>query len=163
MYGRTKLAGERAVAQAGGDAVVARTAWLFSAHGTNFVRTMLRLAQDGGEVAVVDDQTGSPTWARDLAHGLVQLADSEAQGVVHATNGGATTWWGLARLVFRLAGADPARVVPTPTEQVPRPAPRPRYSVLDGASWVAAGLEPLQPWESAVRACVPHLLSARDR
>jgi dTDP-4-dehydrorhamnose reductase len=156
-YGRTKLAGERAVAAAGGDAVVARTAWVYAAHGSNFVRTMLRLEGERDQVQVVDDQTGSPTWSADLARGLVEAALSPARGVLHATNSGATTWHGLARLVFELAGADPARVLPTTTGAFPRPAHRPAYSVLDPASWTAAGLPALPPWQESVRACLQQL------
>ncbi len=153
-YGRTKLAGERAVAAAGGDALLVRTAWVYAAHGRNFVRTMLRLAAGEGEVRVVDDQTGSPTWASDLARGLVAAASAPVRGVLHAVNGGATTWYGLARRVFEMAGADPARVVPSTTAEVRRPAPRPAWSVLDASAWVEAGLPALPPWEDALRRCL---------
>jgi dTDP-4-dehydrorhamnose reductase len=153
-YGRTKLAGERAVAAAGGDALVVRTAWVYAGHGRNFVRTMLRLAAGDGEVRVVDDQTGSPTWARDLAEGLVAAASVPVRGVLHAVNAGATTWCGLARRVFELAGADPARVVPSTTGEVPRPAPRPAWSVLDASAWAAAGLPAFRPWDDALRCCL---------
>ena len=91
---------------------------------------------------------------------LVQAALLPAEGLLHATNTGSTTWCGLARLVFELAGADPARVLPTPTEAFPRPAPRPAYSVLDPSSWTSAGLTPLPPWQDSVRACVRGLLAA---
>ena len=160
-YGRTKLAGERAVAAAGGDAVVVRTAWVYAAHGKNFVRTMLRLEAERDTVSVVADQTGSPTWSADLAAGLVAAALSPARGVLHATDTGATTWWGLARLVFSLAGADPDRVLSTTTDAFPSRAPRPAYSVLDPASWTAAGLPALPPWESSVRACLAELGALR--
>jgi len=160
-YGRTKLAGERAVAAVDDDAVVVRTAWVYAAHGSNFVRTMLRLEAERDTVQVVDDQTGSPTWSADLARGLVQAALSPARGLLHATNTGATTWFGLARLVFELAGADPERVQPTTTAAFPRPAHRPTYSVLDPASWVAAGLTPLPAWPDSVRACLAQLGALR--
>ena len=153
-YGRTKLAGERSVAAAGGDALVVRTAWVYAAHGSNFVRTMLRLEAERDTVSVVDDQTGSPTWSADLARGLVQAALSPARGLLHGTNTGSTTWCGLARRVFESAGADPARVLPTTTEAFPRPAPRPAYSVLDATSWTSAGLDALPPWQDSVDACV---------
>jgi dTDP-4-dehydrorhamnose reductase len=156
-YGRTKLAGERAVAAVGDDALVVRTAWVYAAHGSNFVRTMLRLERERDTVSVVDDQTGSPTWSADLARGLVSAALSPSRGLLHATSAGATTWFGLARLVFALAGADPDRVLPVPTDAFPRPAPRPAYSVLDAASWAAAGLTPLPAWEESVRVCLAEL------
>jgi dTDP-4-dehydrorhamnose reductase len=159
-YGRTKLAGERAVAAVDDDAVVVRTAWVYAAHGSNFVRTMLRLEAERDTVSVVADQTGTPTWSHDLARGLVAAALSPARGLLHATTSGATTWHGLARLVFELAGADPDRVQPTTTDAFPRPAPRPAYSVLDPASWTAAGLAPLPPWQESVGVCVARLRAA---
>jgi len=156
-YGRTKLAGERAVAAVDDDAVVVRTAWVYAAHGKNFVRTMLRLEAERDQVPVVADQTGSPTWAADLARALVELAQSPARGVLHATNAGATTWHGLAQQVFAGAGADPARVLPIATSAYPTPAHRPAYSVLDGAAWAAAGLTPLPAWEPSLRTCLTAL------
>jgi len=160
-YGRTKLAGERAVAAAGGDAVVVRTAWVYAAHGSNFVRTMLRLEAERDTVSVVADQTGSPTWSADLARGLVAAAQTEVTGVLHATNSGATTWHGLARAVFELAGADPERVLSTTTDAFPRPAHRPAYSVLDPASWTAVGLPALPPWHESLKACLAQLGALR--
>ena len=152
-YGRTKAAGERAVAAAGGDATVVRTAWVYGRHGANFVRTMLRLEGERETVSVVDDQVGSPTWSADLAAGLVELGAREAAAppVLHYTNAGQVSWCGLARAVFEEAGADPARVLPTTTDAFPRPAPRPAYSVLDGSAWQAAGLTPSRAWRDALR------------
>jgi dTDP-4-dehydrorhamnose reductase len=151
-YGRTKLAGERAVAAAGGEATVVRTAWVYGRYGANFVRTMLRLEGERETVSVVDDQVGSPTWSADLAAGLVEIGarTTASPPVLHYTNSGQVSWWGLARAVFEEAGADPARVLPTSTEAFPRPAPRPAYSVLDGRAWVAAGLAPARPWRRAL-------------
>jgi dTDP-4-dehydrorhamnose reductase len=160
-YGRSKLAGEQAVAAAGGDVVVARTAWVYGTHGTNFLKTMLRLEHEQPELRVVDDQTGSPTWSRDLAVGLVAAACAPVHGVLHVTNGGTTTWFGFARRIFELVGADPERVQPTTSEQFPRPAARPAYSVLDQSSWHAAGLEPLPHWEASLRACLTELGALR--
>ncbi|MCZ2838610.1 dTDP-4-dehydrorhamnose reductase [Modestobacter sp. VKM Ac-2985] len=161
-YGRTKLAGEHAIAAVDDDAVVVRTSWVHAAHGSNFVRTMLRLERERDTLSVVDDQTGSPTWSADLARGLVEVSLAQARGLLHATNGGSTTWFGLARLVFELAGADPGRVQPTTTDAFPSRAVRPAYSVLDPAAWVAAGLTPLPPWATSVRACVDRLGALRS-
>ena len=151
-YGRTKLAGERAVAAAGGDATVVRTAWVYGRHGANFVRTMLRLESERDTVSVVDDQVGSPTWSADLAAGLVEVGARAdvSPPVLHYTNSGQVSWCGLARAVFEEAGADPSRVLPISTDAFPRPAPRPAYSVLDGGAWVAAGLTPAPPWREAL-------------
>lgn len=151
-YGRSKLAGERAVRAAlPGGSYVVRTAWLYGAAGGNFVRTIARLERDRETIEVVDDQRGSPTWSADLARGLVALGRSTAPpGVYHCTNAGDTTWYGLARAVFAELGADPDRVRPTTTDRFPRPAPRPAYSVLSSSVWLAAGLPPLPPWRDAL-------------
>ena len=151
-YGRSKAAGERAVAAAGGDATVVRTAWVYGRHGGNFVRTMAGRALDGAPVSVVDDQVGSPTWAADLAAGLVALGarPEPVPPVLHRTDAGAVSWYGLARAVYEEVGADPALVAPTTTAAFPRPAPRPAWSVLDGSAWLAAGLPAPRPWRTAL-------------
>lgn len=148
-YGRTKLEGERRVLAAGGWVV--RTAWVYGAHGSNFVKTMAALESSRPDLSVVDDQRGSPTWSRDLAAGLLELASVRpGQRLLHATGGGETTWFGFAQAIFEELGADPARVKPCTTADYPRPAPRPAYSVLSGAAWAAAGLRPLPHWRSAL-------------
>jgi dTDP-4-dehydrorhamnose reductase len=161
-YGRTKAAGERAVAAAGGDAAVVRTAWVYGRSGANFVRTMLRLEAERETLTVVDDQVGSPTWSADLAAGLVEvgLRDGDVPPLLHLTNAGEVSWCGFARAVFEEIGADPGRVLPIASADFPRPAPRPAYSVLDGSAWVASGLRPLRPWRDALTAA---LRSGLDR
>lgn len=157
VYGRTKLAGERAVLSSEAAAHVVRTAWLYGAHGGNFVRTMARLAQGSEPVRVVDDQRGSPTWTADLADGLIALAlaaDQVPAGVLHCVNAGSTTWFELARAVFTEIGASADRVQPCSTAEFHRPAPRPTNSVLDTAGWVAAGLPELRHWHQALRAAI---------
>lgn len=153
-YGRTKLAGERAVRELLPErSWVVRTAWVYGAGGGNFVRTMARLERERETVDVVDDQRGAPTWSRDLAAGLVALAGSAAPpGTYHCTNAGDTTWYGLARAVFEELGADPERVRPTTTDRFPRPAPRPAYSVLSLRGWTGAGLPAPRPWRDALHA-----------
>lgn len=150
-YGRTKLAGELAVQSLHPTGThVVRTAWVYGP-GNNFVRTMARLATERDTVDVVDDQLGSPTWARDLAAGLLTLAAVRPPPRVwHLTGGGETTWCELARETFRLTGHDPDRVRPTSTDKFPRPAPRPAYSVLDGTAWVDAGLPAPRPWRQSL-------------
>ncbi len=153
VYGASKLAGERAVLEAHPGAHVVRTAWVYGASGTNFVKTMATLESTRSTVSVVNDQQGSPTWARDLAAGLIELACSEVPGgVLHATGAGSTTWFGLARAVFTELGADPERVLPVTTSAFPRPARRPAYAVLSGRAWAEAGLVPLRDWRSALSA-----------
>jgi dTDP-4-dehydrorhamnose reductase len=159
-YGRSKLAGERAALHAGG--YVVRTAWLYGAHGRNFVATMLRLAASRDTVDVVDDQRGQPTWSYALASRLVELgaAAHAPAGVYHGTASGETTWYGLARAVFAGAGLDPDRVRPTTSERFVRPAKRPAYSVLGHDRWAAAGLEPMAHWRTMLDAALPRLLAA---
>jgi dTDP-4-dehydrorhamnose reductase len=151
-YGRTKAAGERAVAVAGGDATVVRTAWVYGRHGGNFVKTMVRLEGQHETLTVVDDQVGSPTWSADLAAGLVDLGArvGPVPPLLHYTNAGQVSWCGFARAVFEELGADPERVRPITTAEFPRPAPRPAYSVLDGSAWAAAGFPPARPWRAAL-------------
>ena len=150
-YGRTKLAGERAVLASGARASVIRTAWVYGEHGANFVSTMIRLAAGDGPIDVVDDQTGSPTWSADLAAGLVAFGSSEApDGIYHLTNRGDTTKYGLARAVFGGVGADVARVRPTTTAQMPRPAERPAYSVLGTARWDSHDLPVPRHWSEGL-------------
>ena len=147
-YGRTKLAGERAVAELlPGSGYVVRTAWLYGAHGRNFVRTMIGLERDREVVEVVDDQRGQPTWTMDVAAQVIALGRSGARaGVYHATSAGQTTWFGFARQIFRLLGADTARVRPVASSAYPRPAPRPAYSVLGHGAWAHAGIKPIPDW-----------------
>jgi dTDP-4-dehydrorhamnose reductase len=129
-YGRSKLAGEHAVAAAALDGhALVRTSWLFGPHGRNFVATMLRLAGERDTVTVVDDQVGCPTYSGHLAEALVDVADRRLPGVVHVAGEGSCSWWELARETFAQAGID-CRVEPASTDDVPRPAARPRFSVL---------------------------------
>lgn len=128
-YGRTKLAGERAAFQEHPDGTrIARTAWLYGAHGRNFVDTMRRLGAENDVVRVVADQEGCPTWTVDLAGGLAALVD-QSPGVYHLAGGGSVTWAGFAEAVFAIAGID-CRVEPVTSTEFARAAPRPTYSVL---------------------------------
>jgi dTDP-4-dehydrorhamnose reductase len=155
-YGRGKALGEQAVLAAGG--YVVRTAWLYGEHGTNFVRTMLRLAATRDTVEVVDDQWGPPTWSFALARQVVALAGAgAAPGVYHGTASGSTTWFGLARAVFAEAGLDPDRVRPTTSDRFPRPARRPAYSVLGHDRWASAGVAQLPDWRTMLTEAMPVL------
>jgi dTDP-4-dehydrorhamnose reductase len=142
-YGRSKLAGERAVAAAGGAHAIVRTAWLFGAGGNNFVDTVLRLAQDRDELRVVDDQVGSPTWVGHLAPALVDLAEAGREGVFHVTAAGSCSWFDLAAEAFARSAAG-CRAVPTTSAEFPRPAPRPAWSVLGSTRPDAPALPPWQ-------------------
>lgn len=156
VYARSKFAGEQAALGALPQAVVVRTAWVYTGGaGNDFVAVMQRLAANRDPIDVVDDQTGSPTYVADLAAGLLQLADTDIQGrVLHAANEGAVSRFDQARAVFEESGADPQRVRPVSSARFPRPAPRPSYSALSGKSWAAAGLTPLRPWRTALVAAL---------
>jgi len=156
-YGRTKAAGEWAVRAECPGALVVRTAWLYGAHGDNFVRSILRLSDERDTLDVVADQRGQPTWTRDVAAFIRDIARAdEAAGVHHATSSGETTWYGLARAAFRLADLDPGRIRATTADRFPRPAPRPAYSVL-------ASRDRLPHWEESLGRAFPALLAAAGR
>jgi dTDP-4-dehydrorhamnose reductase len=130
VYGASKLAGEAAVAEAGGSHAIVRSSWLFGVGGRNFVATMLDLGEERDEVTVVDDQVGCPTATAHLAPALLALAhDEDAQGIFHIAGGGQCSWHDLAVETFRQAGIA-CRVLPCTTADMPRPAPRPAFSAL---------------------------------
>jgi dTDP-4-dehydrorhamnose reductase len=168
-YGRSKLAGEEAVRAALPDgSYIVRTAWLYGAHGKNFVKTMLRLAASGTAPGVVADQHGQPTWTADVAAQVLALIDKSAPpGVYHATSSGQTTWFGFAEEIFRLyhssvaRDGDAVRVTPRPisTAEFPTPAQRPAYSVLGHDAWRAAGIEPIGDWRDALHRAFPAILA----
>jgi dTDP-4-dehydrorhamnose reductase len=130
-YGRTKLAGERATAEANPRHFIARSSWLFGAGGKNFVETILRLAAERDSLRVVDDQVGSPTFTGHLGPALVALAQTEDYGVHHVTAAGSCSWFEFAREILARAGVD-TPIEPCTAEEFARPAPRPAYSVLGG-------------------------------
>lgn len=163
VYGRSKLAGERAVLAALPEAVVVRTAWVYTGgDGKDFVAVMRRLAAGDGPVKVVADQVGSPTYVGDLAAALLQIVDDNVPGpILHAANEGAVSRFEQTRAIFAECGADPERVLPVSTAEFPRPAPRPAYSALSSRESTAAGLRPLRPWRAALVAALA--ASAGDR
>ena len=155
-YGRTKAAGEWAVQALCPQSWIVRTAWLYGAHGPNFVKTMARLAAERETVTVVNDQSGQPTWTVDLAGAIVRLVEARAPfGTYHGTSSGETTWFGFAQAIFAELGLDSERVKPTTTDAFPRPAPRPAYSVLGHEAWRGAALDPLPSWRKSLTKSVP--------
>jgi dTDP-4-dehydrorhamnose reductase len=156
VYGRSKRAGEATVLAALPEAVVVRTAWVYTGGtGKDFVAVMRKLAAGEGPIKVVDDQVGSPTYVADLAAALLQVVDDEVPGpFLHAANEGVVSRFGLARAVFEECGADPERVTPVSTAEFPRPAPRPPYTALSSRQSVAAGMMPLRHWRPALVAAL---------
>ena len=148
-YGRTKLRGEEH-ARGAEQHLVVRTAWLFGHGGHNFVEA-IRAQIDGGatRMKVVADQCGCPTYCGDLAAAILDLADAGTEGIVHAVNAGDTTWHGLAVAISERLGAD-VEILPVSTEEFPRPAPRPAYSVLDTTRIETILDRPMARWQDAL-------------
>ncbi len=163
VYGRTKLEGERAIRATGAPHIILRTAWLYSNRGKNFLKTMLRLAEERDELRVVADQFGCPTYsdlvadatgeilARLYEHGAPR---AELFGTYHIACGGMTSWHGFAQKIMELAGKSQVRVTPIATADYPTPARRPMYSVLDCGKLARAFGIRLPAWEDALRACL---------
>ncbi|WP_331742220.1 dTDP-4-dehydrorhamnose reductase (plasmid) [Streptomyces sp. NBC_00876] len=160
-YGRTKLEGERAVLQLlPWTGYVVRTAWLYGSGGNGFVGTLIRLEREREYVDVADGQCGQPTWSADAAGQIVALGRAALHGtadpgIYHATSGGGCTRVELAREVFRLLGADPARIRPVPGAFFATPARRPPYSVLGHDRWNATGVGAIRDWREALREAFP--------
>ena len=138
VYGRTKRAGERAVQAASDRHVILRTSWVYSARRSNFVRTMLQLADEHDTLTVVDDQTGVPTWAGWCAEATASICDrllaqddASQSGIYHLAGTGQTSWYGFAKAIFAQFGRTDVTVEPVPSSEYPTPAPRPAYTVLD--------------------------------
>ncbi|HCK76836.1 MAG TPA: dTDP-4-dehydrorhamnose reductase [Gammaproteobacteria bacterium] len=163
VYGRTKLAGEQAVARETDHHIIFRTAWLYSHIGHNFLKTMLRVASEGKPLRVVDDQIGSPTFAWDLGIASVAAVDAleegreDVYGIFHATNSGLTSWYGFAQKIFEVAGIDTVDLSPIPTESYPTPAPRPAYSVLDCDRLYRVLKVEMPDWQDALARCIARL------
>jgi dTDP-4-dehydrorhamnose reductase len=158
-YGLSKLHGEEALLRSGADAYLVRTSWVYGSSGLNFVKNVLRVTREKGEISVVDDQRGGPTWARDLAVASRRLLDIGPPGIYHLTNSGECSWCELARVVVELAAID-AEVRPIATADYPSAATRPVYSVLANRRWAELGQPRMRPWREALSEFIPELLAA---
>ena len=161
VYGASKLAGEHLVRGTGVRHLIVRTCGLYGSRGSavkggNFVRTMLRLAREGRDLRVVNDQHCTPSYARDVAEGIVDLIQADARGTLHVVNDGACTWFEFAREIFAAAGLQPS-LTPVTTAEYPTPARRPPYSVLATERMVGVRGRPLRDWRAAVRAYLAEL------
>lgn len=160
VYGRTKREGELAVRRAHSDATILRTSWLYSSHGANIVKTILRLATQRNEIGFVIDQVGSPTYAGDLAAAVLELlpvlVKSEGR-TLHYANAGVASWYDVAVAVVELAGLN-CRVKPIRSEEYPTPAQRPTYSVLDIRATQDLLKAPIPHWREALGRCIKHLI-----
>ncbi|QHP79778.1 dTDP-4-dehydrorhamnose reductase [Pectobacterium odoriferum] len=156
VYGKTKLAGERAVAKASPEAIIIRTAWVFSEYGNNFVKTMLRLAKERDTLSVVNDQRGCPTYAGDLAQAIISLLEKNAEGgIYHYCGGEEVSWYEFAEEIFAVAAqktvlSKAPALTSIKTAQYPTPAYRPAYSALAGEKIKALGIA-LSDWKIALK------------
>lgn len=167
VYGRTKLAGEKALSAVCPDAIIVRTAWLYSEYGHNFMKTMLRLGAERPEIRVVNDQIGSPTYAGDLAEAILSLLEKERQGeqnsgIYHYTNEGVCSWYDFAHSIIRIAGL-PAKVIPIPTREYPTAAKRPAYSVLSKEKIKRENHWEIPHWEDSLRKCLANMNVVKEK
>ena len=154
-YGRTKLAGEQAVRSACRQAMIIRTAWLYSTFGNNFVKTMIRLGNEKPELGVIFDQIGTPTYARDLAAAIfVAIVQGIVPGTYHFSNEGVISWYDFTKAIHRLAGITTCRVRPLHTAEYPTPASRPHYSVLDKTKIKQTYHLDIPYWEESLAKCI---------
>jgi dTDP-4-dehydrorhamnose reductase len=161
IYGKSKLAGEIEILKEYSESsLIIRTAWLYSAYGKNFYKTMLTKAVNGNEsVRVVSDQQGQPTSALDLAELTVKvITKNVAPGVFHGTNAGSCSWFEFAKYIFEIAGADTLRITPVLSSEFATKVPRPKYSVLDDQKWSEFGIVPLGPWQDSVQKALPDMM-----
>ena len=158
VYGKTKLAGEKEAIENDPLSVIIRTSWVYSFHGNNFVKTMMRLMKDRKEISVVNDQKGSPTWAADLASFIVHIIGQPAwhPGIYNYSNDGEITWYDFAVEIKRLIAAD-CIVHPIPSSAYPTPAKRPAYSVLNKQKIKRVfGIDP-ESWKLSLEKCISRL------
>ncbi len=156
VYGKTKLAGEQEVLKYANEAVIIRTAWLYSPYGNNFVKTMRRLGAEKESLNVVADQIGTPTYAADLAKAIVQILPQispQNKGVYHFTNEGVCSWYDFARKIMELSGLK-CKVNPIPSSAYPTKATRPFYSVLDKSKIKNTFNIEIPHWEESLKVCL---------
>jgi dTDP-4-dehydrorhamnose reductase len=149
VYGQSKLLGEQFVKEQTSQFFIIRTAWLYGIEGGNFVKTMLELGVKGQELRVVNDQWGTPSCTTDLAEQIMQIMTTELYGTYHCTSQGECTWYDFAREIFRCANLE-VRIRPVSTEEYPRPAKRPKNSVLDNYLLRLQGLDTMPSWQDAL-------------
>jgi dTDP-4-dehydrorhamnose reductase len=153
VYGETKWRGEQQIQQIFGNqgCLIMRTAWLYGKHGKNFVSTILQRAQQQDILHVVNDQTGSPTYTKDLVRGIILLLDRDISGIIHLTNDGYCTWYEFAETILEYARMSHVTVQPITAAELNRPAPRPTFSVLDTSKFVALTGHKTRHWKQGLR------------
>ena len=163
VYGSTKLDGEKAAQQACSRTMIVRTAWLYSAFGNNFVKTMIRLGKEKPELGVIFDQIGTPTYARDLAVALfAAINQGVVPGIYHFSNEGVISWYDFTKAIHRIAGITSCHVRPLHTAEYPTPANRPHYSVLDKTKIKQTYNIEVPYWEESLKECILKLINRKD-
>lgn len=159
VYGRTKLEGEQQLTSILPEAVVLRTAWLYSPHGKNFVKTMLALGRSKDHLRVVFDQVGSPTYARDLALAIRHIIETPTwhPGIYHYSNEGAISWFDFTKAIHRLAGIGSCRVAPCRSNEFPAKAARPAFSVLDKSKFKSTFNTTVPYWLDSLQHCIKRI------
>jgi dTDP-4-dehydrorhamnose reductase len=160
-YGQTKADGEQMAMEANPNTIIIRTSWVFSSHGNNFVKTMMRLMKDKDSLNVVGDQKGRPTFAKDLALATIQIIESinagkDIKGIYHYANAGETTWFGFAEKIKALAGLE-CKLTSITSEQFTTTAKRPNYSVLNTQKIEKELDLQIPTWETALKQCIEQL------
>ena len=161
-YGSTKLAGEKQLMEiTDGNGIIVRTAWLYSPHGKNFVKTMLELGRTRDQLKVVFDQIGSPTYARDLASAIIAIIDAPEwhPGIYHYSNEGVISWYDFTKAIHRIAGITSCNVMPCHSADYPTPAHRPSFSVLDKTKIKQTFGITIPYWEDSLQHCIDRLLN----
>lgn len=163
VYGKTKLAGERLIRSGNPEAFIIRTSWLYSSHGNNFVKTMLKLAKERTFLNVVFDQTGTPTYARDLAQALLEIVSAYSTnpagappGIYHFSNEGVASWYDFAKTIFELTDVQ-CQVLPVLSKDYPTPAKRPHYSVLNKSKIKTTFNIVIPYWKDSLRLCIDNI------
>lgn len=156
IYAQSKAAGEKYLQEHSNNYLLIRTAWLYGRSGKNFVKTILEKARHTDTLRVVDDQTGSPTYSRDLAGAVQVLLEQHCQGIFHVTNRGSCTWYAFTKKILEYAGLENVAVEPIQTKDLSLPAPRPAYSVLGTRKFSDATGNILRFWQMALRDFIEH-------
>lgn len=166
VYGLTKLHGEQAIAETGVKALIFRTAWLYSEYGRNFVKTMLNLTSTKPELKVVFDQTGTPTYAGDLAHALFDIIENRRfagnEGVYHYSNEGVCSWYDFTKMIAEYAGNTACDIQPCHSDEFPSKVVRPSYSVLDKTKFKNTFEIKVPYWTDSLRRCIANLKTTEN-
>lgn len=151
IYGKSKLAGENYIESFLSRYFIVRSSWLYGRWGKNFVTTILKLAREKSVLKVVDDQVGSPTYTKDLSQQIKRLVATELYGIYHITNSGRCSWYGFTREILKLAGIKGVKVSPITSEELARPAPRPKFSVLENCCLRLSLGNSMREWKEALK------------